>query len=161
MEGVGIEHKEVGPKGLANEKQLLCVDAGLVEESLQGPFRHADALHQPFICVLLASQFATDQTADVDLHSGCYLRAWLPIPWMLPTATKKGGEPISSPSLRSWKLPLQGKTKMPASRRTFAFVIPGALFEIFHVSDWVGTNSKRYVIEYVFMLFLLCVLFCS
>ena len=70
MEGVGIEHKEVGPKGLANEKQLLCVDAGLVEESLQGPFRHTDALHQPFICVLLASQFATDQTADVDLHSG-------------------------------------------------------------------------------------------
>lgn len=45
---------------------------------------------------------------------------------------------------------------MLAYQRTFAFVILGALDESSYVSDWVGTNSKRYVNK--MYLLILCLL---
>ena len=65
---------------MADNEQLMRVERGFVEQFLQGSRRDAYTLGQPCVGIALVAQFVADNVAYVYLHSGCYLRAWLPNP---------------------------------------------------------------------------------
>ena len=99
--------KEVFPKYSANAEELLRVDGRLVVQTLKSASVNVELVGEPLVGVPLAAEFAADKVAYVYLHSGCCLRAWLPIPYMHSDnhrQKKKASNLVSN--VRSWKLPL-------------------------------------------------------
>ena len=71
-ECVGIVEEQVDAEGAADGEELLGVQAGLVEELLEGAGGDADAIGEPLVGVARAAQLVADEVADVDLlHGGC------------------------------------------------------------------------------------------
>lgn len=100
VECVGVVAEQVDAEGAADGEELLGVDAGLVEEFLEGAGGDADAVGEPLVGVARAAQFVADKVADVDLlHGGCRCcagyRSYTPT-----TADKKKASNLVS-SLRS------------------------------------------------------------
>lgn len=105
--GLGIVGKKVFVEYFAYAQQEVCVDGRLVEEALHGAALYAQLVGEPLVGVARAAQFVADEVAYVYLHSGCCLRAWLPIPYMHSDdhrQKKKASNLVSN--VRSWKLPL-------------------------------------------------------
>lgn len=72
FERLGIAGEKVDPKGTADNKELLGVDGGFVEEFLEGAGGDVDLVGEPLVGVARAAEFVADDVADVYLHRGCY-----------------------------------------------------------------------------------------
>lgn len=97
-ERVGVVAEQVDAEGAADGEELLGVDAGFVEEFLEGARGDADAVGEPLVGVALAAQLVADKVAYMYLlHRGCYLCAWLPNPYKLRRPQTKRRRAISSP----------------------------------------------------------------
>lgn len=96
-ERVGVMAEQVDAEGAADGEELLGVDAGFVEEFLEGARGDADAVGEPLVGVALAAQLVADKVSYVNLHSGCFMCAWLPNPYKLRRPQTKRRRAISSP----------------------------------------------------------------
>lgn len=99
--------KEIFSKYSTNAEELLRVDGRLVVQTLKCASVNVELVGEPLIGVTRAAEFVADKVAYVYLHSGCCLRAWLPIPYMHSDdhrQKKKASNLVSN--VRSWKLPL-------------------------------------------------------
>ena len=122
-ECVGVVAEQVDAEGTADGEELLGVDAGFVEEFLEGARGDADAVGEPLVGVARAAQFVADKVADVDLlHGGCRCCAGYRI-HIPTTAEKKRRRAISSP-VCGRRNHLLWIDKMLACRRAFAHCHP-------------------------------------
>ena len=104
-ERVGVVAEQVDAEGAADCEELLRVDAGFVEEFLEGAGGDADAVGEPLVGVALAAQFVADKVSYVYLHEAiCFCRRqaacvprWLPNPYKLRRPQTKRRRAISSP----------------------------------------------------------------
>lgn len=98
-EGLGVVGEKVFVEYFAYAQQEVCVDGRLVEETLHGAALYAQLVGEPLVGVARAAQFVADEVAYVYLHSGCCLRAWLPIPLLAfrrPQTKKKASNLVSN-----------------------------------------------------------------
>lgn len=99
--------KEIFSKYSANAEELLRIDGRFVVQTLKSASVNVELVSEPLVGSSLATEFVADKVAYVYLHSGCCLRAWLPIPYMHfddHRQKKKASNLVSN--VRSWKLPL-------------------------------------------------------
>jgi len=79
-EGGRIGMEEVDIEDSADAEELLGVDGRMVEETLHGAAVDTQLVGQPLVGTALPMQLVADDGANMYLHSGCCLCAWLPIP---------------------------------------------------------------------------------
>lgn len=97
-ECIGVVAEQVDAEGTADGEELLGVDAGFVEEFLEGARGDADAVGEPLVGVALAAQLVADKVSYVYLHeaicfchrqSACVPR-WLQNPYTDDRRQKEG-----------------------------------------------------------------------
>lgn len=97
-ERVGVVAEQVDAEGAADGEELLGVNAGFVEEFLEGARGDADAVGEPLVGVALAAQLVADKVSYVYLHVAvCFCRRqaacvprWLPNPYTDDRRQKEG-----------------------------------------------------------------------